>query len=272
MFDRAKLRHRPHLATADFLHTLVAGELVDRLSLVTRHFERGLAVGPLTPALREIWAGMPIDWTFASPDAADRPDVVADIAMPFRRAFPLAVSINEIHLADDPVRVLGEMRGTLQADGLFLGAVAASGTLAELVDALLYAEAEISGGAAMRVAPFGDVRRWGDALSRAGFALPVADEIRVTVRYDSLFALLKDIGAMGLRGILTERSPAPRALFAAADAHYRAHHADADGRLRATFAFALLSGWAPDPSQQKPSKRGSASMRLEDALKAIDPE
>jgi hypothetical protein len=173
-------------------------------------------------------------------------------------------------VANDPVTMLGELRGTLKPDGLFLGAVPCSGTLEELADSLLQAEAALTGGAAMRVAPFGDVRRWGDGLARAGFALPVTDEFRITVRYDSLRALLADIGAMGLRGILAERTRAHRRLFEAAQEHYRAHHADADGRLRASFVFAFLSGWAPDPGQQRPARRGSANVRLADALKAIE--
>ncbi|MCR6659909.1 MAG: hypothetical protein NVV72_11380 [Asticcacaulis sp.] len=49
------------------------------------------------------------------------------------------------------------------------------GTLAELRESLLAAEAELSGGASPRVAPFADVRDAGALLQRAGFALPVAD-------------------------------------------------------------------------------------------------
>jgi hypothetical protein len=47
---------------------------------------------------------------------------------------------------------------------------------------------------------------------------------------------------------------------------YAARFADADKRLRATFEIVWLSGWAPDPSQQKPLKPGSARTRLADAL------
>ena len=36
--------------------------------------------------------------------------------------------------------------------------------------------------------------------------------------------------------------------------------------MRATFEIVYLSGWAPDPSQQKPLKPGSAAKRLADAL------
>jgi len=270
LFDRTRLRHRPRLGEADFLHTLLASEILDRLQFVSRTFETGLVTGPLTPAVRDQWQSVDIDWTFASPSAEGDPDVVADERLPFLRTFPLCVSLNELHLSNDPVTMLGELRGTLRPDGLFLGAVPCSGTLEELAQALLAAEAELSGNAAMRLAPFGDVRRWGDGLSRAGFALPVTDEFGITVRYDSVRALLRDIGAMGLRGILAERVPAPRRLFERTEEVYRERFADPDGRLRARFVFAFLSGWAPDASQQRPAPRGSATVRLEDALKDIE--
>lgn len=267
LFDRTRLRHRPHFAAADFLHVHAARELVERLRLVSRSFASALVCGPLSERLRAVWRETGVPLTFLAPAPGMRPDVAADVAMPFARRFPLAISLNELHLADDPVRVLGELRGTLRPDGLFLGAVACTGTLGELADALIFAEARLTGGAAMRVAPFGDVRRWGDGLAKAGFALPVADEMRLTVRYDGLADLFRDLGAMGLRGVLAERRPAPKRLFAEAEAHYRANNADPDGRLRATFALGFLSGWAPGPGQQKPARRGSATMRLEDALK-----
>jgi hypothetical protein len=38
--------------------------------------------------------------------------------------------------------------------------------------------------------------------------------------------------------------------------------------VRATFEIVWLSGWAPHESQQKPAKRGSATARLEDAMKS----
>ncbi len=51
-----------------------------------------------------------------------------------------------------------------------------------------------------------------------------------------------------------------------AAAIYAERFADADGRVRATFEMAWLSGWAPHESQQKPLPPGSAKMRLADAL------
>ena len=47
---------------------------------------------------------------------------------------------------------------------------------------------------------------------------------------------------------------------------YHDLHADADGRVPATFQIIYLTGWAPHESQQKPLAPGSAKKRLADAL------
>ncbi len=41
------------------------------------------------------------------------------------------------------------------------------------------------------------MRALGDLLSRAGFAMPVADNETLDVRYGSLFSLLADLRGMG---------------------------------------------------------------------------
>ncbi len=57
--------------------------------------------------------------------------------------------------------------------------------------------------------PFTDVRDLGTLLQRAGFALPVTDVDRVTVRYASPIALMHDLRAMGATNPLLERSRRP---------------------------------------------------------------
>ncbi|MCB1424535.1 MAG: SAM-dependent methyltransferase, partial [Notoacmeibacter sp.] len=62
------------------------------------------------------------------------------------------------------------------------------------------------------------------------------------------------------------RKPLRRDVLARAAEIYAERFSDADGRIRATFSIVWLSGWAPDPSQQKPLKPGSASHSLADVL------
>ena len=95
----------------------------------------------------------------------------------------LAVSLLSLQDENDIPGMLIQIRRALRPDGLFLGVMAGAGTLGELRESLLAAEAELTGGATPRVAPFADVRELGALLQRAGFALPVADVDTVTVRY-----------------------------------------------------------------------------------------
>src|SRR3979411_3446489 len=89
-------------------------------------------------------------------------------------------------------------------------------SLAELREAFAQAEAEVEGGVSPRVAPFADVRDLGSLLQRAGFALPVTDVDRFTVRYASPLALMHDLRRMGGTNALIERNrrPLKRAVLA----------------------------------------------------------
>jgi hypothetical protein len=95
----------------------------------------------------------------------------------------------------------------------------------------------------------------------------VSDVDRVVVRYPDLYALIRDLRAMGETNVLAGTvRPLRRTVIARAAQLYAERHAEPDGRLPATFEIIHLAGWAPHDSQQKPLPRGSARMRLADAL------
>jgi hypothetical protein len=160
------------------------------------------------------------------------------------------------------------MRRALRPDGLLLAALLGGATLRELRDAWLTAEGEISGGASPRVAPFADVRDLGGLLQRAGFALPVVDSETVTVTYADPLALMRELKAMGTSNMLVarRRQPVTRGLVLRAAEIYADRFGAADGRVPATFEIITLTAWAPDESQPKPLRPGSAQTRLADAL------
>ena len=85
-----------------------------------------------------------------------------------------------------------------------------------------------------------------------------------------MFGLMADLRAMGATNALVSRSRKPlrRATLMRAAEIYAERYRDPDGRVRASFDIVWLSGWAPHESQQKPAPRGSATISLEDALKA----
>lgn len=272
---RARARARPRPG-ADFLLARVADDLEDRMATVLRRFATAVDLGPFAGvAARSLVASGRVDRVLrAGPDAIGLDGTPLDIvteedALPFAPAsLDLVVSMLSLHLVDDLPGTLVQIRRALVADGLFLACLLGGDTLHELRDALMAAEIERTGGASPRVVPFLDVRDLGGLLQRAGFALPVTDTDRVTVRYSDMFGLLADLRAMGATNPLVERTrrPASRGLFLRAAEIYAERHADPDGRLRATFEIVWASGWTPHESQQKPLAPGSARTRLADAL------
>lgn len=261
---------------AQFLLDIVAEDLAERLAVVERRFETAVElhgytgvtaralmatgkIGTLTRVETDTAFGGSGELTVAPLETVPVPPASAN----------LVVSPLSLHLTNDTPGVFIQVRRALAPDGLFLAAIPGNGTLQELREVLLAAESEITGGASPRVIPFADVRDIGALLQRAGFALPVTDTESYTVRYASLFALMKDLRAMGMTNTLVARSrkPLSRAVFLRAAELYAERFADQDGRIRATFSVIYLSGWAPHESQQKPLAPGSAKMRLADALK-----
>ena len=248
---------------ADFLFRAISEDLDFRLSTVKRDFERGMLFVPDgAPRLAMEESGLLVRHGAS--------DTSADEALGLGEAdYDLAVSLLTLHETNDTPGVLAQIRRALKPDGLFLACVPAAGTLGELRDCLIAAEAELTGAANARVLPFLDVRDAGALLQRAGFALPVTDSETLTVRYDTLFNLMLDLRTMGATNTLASRSRSfsRRDLFGKAAELYAARHSDADGRVRASFNFVWIAGWAPHESQQKPLKPGSATARLADVLK-----
>jgi SAM-dependent methyltransferase len=191
--------------------------------------------------------------------------------LPFRdAAFDLVVSGLALQFVNDLPGTLVQIRRTLKPDGLFIAALMGGETLTELRQSFAAAESDVESGASPRVAPFADLRDLGALLQRAGFALPVTDTDRVTVRYDNVFALLHDLRRMGATNALIDRRRAPlkRSTLMRMAEIYGERFSDDDGRVRATFEIVWLSGWVPHPGQQKPLQPGSAKARLADALGA----
>jgi SAM-dependent methyltransferase len=238
------------------------GDAVRSVLAASGKVDSVVAVDPLAAAIAR--------WPATQQAGAARLAIAADEeALPLREAsVDLITSALALQFVNDLPGTLLQIRRALKPDGLMLAALAGGDTLTELRQAFATAEAEIEDGISPRIAPFADIRDCGALLQRAGFALPVTDVERVTVRYASPIALMHDLRRMGATNIMVERRRRPlrRATLARMIDIYAERFADADGRVRATFEIIWLSGWAPHESQQKPLAPGSARQRLADAL------
>src|ERR1700719_680315 len=305
---RARRRRGFRLGAETFLLDRVAEDFADRLQAVVRRFDLAVDLGTPTAAVRAallrngaIGSMIALDpmmdalpppypppqagkGTSIYPPpvggegrvgAGDHAAIVASRVVADEEAVPFAdntldlvVSGLSLQAVNDLPGVLVQIRRALKPDGLFVAALLGGDTLAELRQSFATAESELDGGASPRVAPFPDLRDMGTLLQRAGFAMPVADEDRITVRYATPFALLRDLRRMGATNPLVERRRVPlrRATLMRAMEVYAARFAASDGRVRASFDVIWLSGWSPHHTQQRPLRPGSATTRLADAL------
>jgi len=283
VFDRAAVRRHwrraAKLGPATFLIDRAAEDLCERLGAVLRRFERAVDLASPTDAVRRRLRGADLVSTIvAVTDRAgadlsargDDPKIVADAeALPLREdSLDLVVSALALQFVNDLPGTFVQVRRALKPDGLFLAALIGGDSLIELRQAFAAAEAELEQGASPHIAPFADVRAIGMLLQRAGFALPVADVERLSVRYQTPFALMQDLRRMGATNALAERRRIPlrRGTLMRMAEIYAERFGDPDGRVRATFDIVWLSGWKPHASQPQPLAPGSARTRLADAL------
>ena len=268
----AKLaRGEKAFAAADFLHVRAAENAVNSLEVILRDFpdvvDLSARPGPFARLLADSAAAERVGAVRVAGDEAARAGPgAAPLALP-DQSQDLIVSLMSLHWANDLPGALAQIRRALRPDGLFLGTLLGAGTLKELRAVLTQAELEVRGGAQARVSPFADGFDGAALLQRAGFALPVADVDRLTVRYPDLYALVRDLRAMGETNALAGAiRPMSRGMLARAAELYAELFGETDGRIPATFEIIHLAGWAPHESQQKPLPRGSAKVRLADAL------
>ncbi len=254
----------------------MSDDLLDRLAMVSRRFDRALDLGCgpglLTQALRA--GGIEVTSCDASGRFAAGMGGLRheEDALPFLPgSFDLVVSAGVLDSVNDLPGALVQIRRLLRPDGLFLGAFVGAGSLQRLKRAMQVADEAAARPASAHVHPQIDVRAAGDLLSRAGFALPVADVETINVRYTGLPQLVGDLRELAWTNILASRSRQPfgRLGYAAAQAAFAAG-ADPDGRITERFEIVHLSGWGPSPDQPQPARRGSATASLSEALKRRD--
>lgn len=261
VFDRRQIRRQrarctPVFAQHGFLFDWAMKQIEERLSFIRREFSTCIQLGARGPSLPD---------TFVT----GRDVICEEDFLPFApQALDLVLSNLNLHTVNDLPGALLQIRQALKPDGLFIASMFGGETLFELRACLAEAELEITNGITPRIAPFADKPQMGGLLQRAGFSLPVIDSDIVTVTYDSIFPLMKDLRLMGEGNAIAERSKyfTPRRLFLRAGELYAQKFADPDGRIRASFEVIFLLGWAPHASQQQPLKPGSAKTRLADHL------
>jgi hypothetical protein len=261
LFDRAARRRAFARAArapddAHWLLHRMADELCDRLSFVQRRFNRALIIGHCQQRIKSALETLGIECWHCMPHQDGQylaKTIIADEdRLPVADGcFDLVIACGTLDGVNDVPGALILIRRTLRPNGLFLGSMLGGGSLPVLKQCFL--GAQIDGGpAAPRFHPQIDVRAAGDLLTRAGFAMPVADLDTVTARYAHMSTLVGDLRAMGLSNVLVGRRALGRTLATNAAAGFAAY-ADGDGKTAEAFAITYMTGWAPALGETLPS-------------------
>ena len=277
-------RHRARAASGlkehDFLFRETAERLCDRLDDIMRSFPLALDLGCRTGQIAQILAGRGDIETLVQCDLAPEMViqaktvskqvlVVDEEALPFAsNVFDLIISNLTLHWINDLPGALVQARRALKPDGLFLASVLGGETLKELRTALAESEIIEENGLSPRVSPMTNIQDLAQLMQRAGFALPVVDTETITVMYSDVMALMRDLRGMGETNAVKENRKGfmrKKTLAKMAECYAKLFEGN-DKKIPATFQILTMTGWAPDASQQKPLKPGSATNRLVDAL------
>ncbi|XP_045790687.1 putative methyltransferase At1g22800, mitochondrial [Trifolium pratense] len=292
IFDRQLKRNQRDRATwlmpqnDPLLHT-VADNLLDRLQDVKKTFPSALCLGgslqAITRSLRTRDAIQKLIVMDASYDmvqrcqndyhASNNPDntetmfVVGDEEfLPIKEnSVDLVISCLGLHWTNDLPGAMIQSMLALKPDGLFLAAILGGETLKELRIACTVAQMEREGGISPRISPLAQVRDAGNLLTRAGFNLPGVDVDEYTVKYESALELIEHLRAMGETNALSQMNTMlKRDTALATAAIYDSMFASEDGTVPATFQVIYMTGWKEHSSQQKPKRRGSATVSFKD--------
>lgn len=252
--QRTQARHRPE---RDFLRDLMRDEVKEKLRDHARSFDRIAVIAED--------AGV---WVAELGLVADRIAFAPILDFP-AKGYDLILHLGALNRAEDVIGQLAQARLNLAPDGVLIAAFVGGESLQSLRHALLSADAEISGGAAPRVAPMIDLRDAGGLLGRAGLALPVADHIVQTAQYDDLWALMRDLRDLGLTNPLANRARhfTRRTVFARAAEIYQSPEPCASGKISAIFELIFLTGYAPSHNQPQPKARGSINLGFGEVMK-----
>ena len=185
--------------------------------------------------------------------------VCGDISrLPFAaNSMDLLFSNMSSHWSADPAILFNEYRRVLRPDGMLLFATLGPGTLAELYDAW----AAVDGAAAL--APFPDLMEIGDALMAAGFGEPVMDMERITVRYPSLDALVRELECTGI-SLLVRGWGGWSAARQRVEAGY-AHHM-VDGQFPLSYEIIYGTAFGPAEGQPRRTAEGDVATFSVDSL------
>ena len=184
------------------------------------------------------------------------------------QSFSAVLSSLSLHWINDLPSLLAQINRILKPDSPFIAAMLGGDSLFELRTSLQLSELDRLGGVSTHTSPLADVRDVGGLLTKAGFKLLTVDVDDIIVDYPDVFALMKDLQAMGESNAVVSRQMGPisRDVLLASEGVYRELHGNEDRTLPATYRVIYMIGWTEGEGQPKPLPRGSGEINMKDIL------
>ena len=255
LFNRSLQLKRMHRfgSSQDPLHRQIKDLIEDRLCYVLRKFTTILIIGNE-------------HLTFEGATVIRIPQDIRAISdfLPFGEStFDLIISYMDLHHANDIPGILKQINYSLKPDGLFLSAFLGGDSLWQLRAAAQQAELLTRQGCSPRVAPMISLHDAASLVQRAGFAIPVLDHEKMTLRAQTPQDLLRRIQHLGIGNSLIEgyKGLTGKVFFK----HLCQILAD-DYHNQVDIDVLFMSGWAPAPNQQRPLRPGSGQVFLGSVL------
>ena len=194
-----------------FLYDRAFADCLDRLGDISRRFQRGLLIGCPSPDWPQRLGGFVGEVDAFDPGQLfaaaaggnqieeDRYDLGAD-------RYGLAIAIGTLDSVNDLPLALKLIHRALRPDSPLIGAIAGGNSLPALRSSMIQG-GRTEGRVVARTHPRIEPSSLAGLLSAAGFATPVVDVDRVTLRYSGLHSLVTDLRAMGANSALSGRPP-----------------------------------------------------------------
>lgn len=230
-----------------FLFDRAFEECLDRLRDFARPFERALLIGCPSPR-----------WPIKLEEVARRVDVrepgslfssgagglqIEEDRYDFgEQSYDLCLAIGTLDTVNDLPLALQQLRRALRPDSPLIGAIAGGNSLPSLRSCLI--EAGRAGGHVVaRTHPRIEAQTLARLLSAAGFAMPVVDVDRLSLRYSTLGDEVRDLRRMGATSVLAERAK-PMSRKEALDAANEYSRLGRDGRTEEQVEILHFLGWS----------------------------
>jgi SAM-dependent methyltransferase len=232
-----------------FLHERAFADVLERVESMQRSFSRALLIGCPDPGWPERLRSFCQELDVRDPgelfaQSAGGSALVEDAWLPSEQVYDLVLAVGTLDTVNDLPLALRLIGHALQPGGLLIGAMTGGDTLPRLREAMRAADL-VDGRAAPHVHPRIEPAALAPLLTDAGYANPVIDIDRVSLSYESLDALIRDLRRMGATNVLCARPRFVGKAALAAAMKYFAAGAE-DGRIMESVEILHFAAWAPN--------------------------